>query len=477
VRFLNITAGTALLLSSMSVALGQNGCSDDESFNTCWQRLYDTARDTGTQMATAAMKEARAEAAQSQTGADSGGAVTASTLTDLIPLFDALGLLSTSDESEGTLAFNLNFLLPVQEADNNMQLQLVVNTAPKPLTQLVEAFPETVRGARQSDLQKDISAFGSSRVELTYSLVNRRFGRDFTVARAQLAPIYQGAWARAGMPMIDGALLGTQLAAVTQISSSGLDTATPFTAYPPELTTLRDEIKQKVAEIAPLIGKATAATQQELDGLKGLAALVEHQPQLLFSLSHDIRDDIVGPEKLSAKLTLELTRYNLGNFLRGPGAVCTDANAVKLGQQAYASCRSALNGYLNESGTALNAQPRWKLSAAYQRVKAIRYAYPNDGVELHLPETERIEVTAGWGRPLQADRVDVEVAYDSNIDSDANNKERVKATLTYTRRVGGMDVPFSLVYANRNEILGRVDHQLSLNLGIKFRPPAPSGAN
>jgi hypothetical protein len=37
-----------------------------------------------------------------------------------------------------------------------------------------------------------------------------------------------------------------------------------------------------------------------------------------------------------------------------------------------------------------------------------------------------------------------------------------------------MDVPFSIVYANKSEFLGDVDHQISLHVGVKFRPPAAS---
>ncbi|MBB6092545.1 hypothetical protein HNQ60_001423 [Povalibacter uvarum] len=484
-RIVQIATGVALLLSG-SLAMAQATCMDTESFDTCWQRLYDAAKGSSdlsgvpAKLAATEMNAARARAATAQTGADSGGTATASTLTDLIPLFDALGLIGNSDQSEGTLAFNLNFLLPVQEADKNMQLQLVVNTSPEPLTQLVEAFPETVRAARNSELQKDIGPFGDSRAELTYSLVNSRFGRDFTVARAQLAPIYEGAWARVGMPMIDGAKLDAQRAALTRLArdpapaARSVATTTPFGSYPAELNTLRDELKQHAAASASVIGAATLATQNELASLSRLAALVEQQPQLLFSLSHDIRDEVVGPEKTSAKLTFETTRYNLGAFLRGPGAICK-SGAVQSGQQEYARCISALNSYVDSTDEALKTQPRWKLGAAYHRVKAINYSYPDDNVALNLPETDRLEVTAGWGRPLQpvkdADRIDIEVGYDSNIDGDTSNKERLKATLTYTRRVGGMDMPFSIVYANKDEFLGEVDHQISLNLGIKFRPP------
>lgn len=477
----------ALLAAGAATTHAQEACRPNDSFDTCWQHFYDTSKNTTATLSAADTAAARAEAARAQTGADSGGAATASTLTDLIPLFDVLGLIGSSDQSDGTLAFNLNFLLPVQDADKNMQLKLLVNTSPEPLTQLVDAFPESVRAARKGDLQKDISTFGDSRAELTYSLVNSRFGRDFTMARAQLAPIYEGAWARVGAPMVEASRLDSQRAALTRLARSQIATdrnitdKTPFSSFPPELEALRNELAQEAVALGSAVGQATLATKTEIAraGLSRLGALVEQQPQLLFSVSHDIRDSITGPEKTSAKLTLEITQYNLGSFLRGDGAVCRSTETVRQGGPDYMRCVDALSRYVDSTEEALKTQPRWKIAAAYQRVKAINYSYPDDNVTLDLPKTERIEVTAGWGRPLQAakntDRIDLEVAYDSNVHGDTSNDGRLKATLTYTRRVADMDMPFSIVYANKDEFLGEVDHQISLNLGLKFRPPMPGG--
>ena len=65
----------------------------------------------------------------------------------------------------------------------------------------------------------------------------------------------------------------------------------------------------------------------------------------------------------------------------------------------------------------------------------------------------------------------MQLSYDSNLDDDDSNKERITASLTYTRRVADMDMPFSIVYANKDEFLGEVDHQISMNFGLKFRQP------
>jgi hypothetical protein len=486
---LNIFA--ALVLGGVSpIVHGEDGCDPmTGTLAACYQQSYDAANGPPPQAAAAFQaadeQSATKEVAKAQTGADSSGAVTASTLTDLQPLFDALGMLGNSgSQADGTLALNLNFLLPVQDADRNTQLSLVVNTAPEPFDQLVQAFPEAERAARKDSLQKDIGTFGDARAELTWSLVNARFGRDFTVARRMLAPIYEGA--RNKVVGATGQRDQTRLDRLRQLEKqltrnpdAGLtDEHTPFGQYPDKIAAFRFELIAQAKEAGEAIGNSNKATANELaaSGLSHLADLVAQQPQLLFTLSHDIRDSIVGPEKTSARLTWEFASRNLSNFLSSTGSSCRDEQQVRQGGGVYAQCVEALNSYVNTYADELEKQPRWKLSAAYQRVSATRYSFPTDNVTLDLPKTERIEVALGWGRPMtgakNADRLDLEAAYDSNVDNDTSNKERLKLTLTYTRRVADMDVPFSIVYANKNEFLGEVDHQISLHLGIKFRPPA-----
>jgi hypothetical protein len=155
---LNIFA--ALVLGGVSPLVHGQVAGCDPTTGTlalCFQQSYDASKGVPPPLAADLQakgeQSAKKEVAKAQTGADSGGAATASTLTDLVPLFDALGLLGNSGgQADGTLALNLNFLLPVQDADRNTQLSLLVNTSPQPLDQLVQAFPESQRAARKDSV-------------------------------------------------------------------------------------------------------------------------------------------------------------------------------------------------------------------------------------------------------------------------------------------------------------------------------------
>jgi hypothetical protein len=434
--------------------------------------------------ATAADTKAAAEVktdtqlAEAQTGANSAGTATASTFNDLAPLFEALGLVSQGDPEGGKLSLNLNFILPVADVENNnSQLKLLVNTQPEPLDELVQAFGETVREARKDSLQKDISTFGDAQLSFTWSLVNGRFGRDYRVLRPLVSPLIDGAVAsgraHAAATRVD------LRQALGNLGISMDDADKPIAQLAKSMPGADPADERKIIEAAVKAGESRLAdftainNELERTGLDQLAKLVEQQPQLLFSLTHDIRDEIVGPEKTAVTVTWEMTRKNLSSFLHGPGIMCAKPEIAKGTAAEYGACTTALRNYVGDGGINLENQWRFKLAASYQRVEELEFRYPDDEVELNLPETDRWEVSVGAGRPIQSktgtDRLDFELTYDSNIDNDTSNKERLKASLTYTRHLGDMDLPFSIVYANKNEFLGEVDHQISMHVGLKFR--------
>ena len=491
--YVRICAGLIVALCFVQSAFAQQRqpqpCADSETLLECFNRIQVATAPEASATEDAKKADALETAktiqdddlkkvlASALTGVDSGGTATAATMSDLAQLFNALGLLSSGDSEGGKLALDLNFLIPVQDVEkNNAQLKAVINTESKPLDPLVQAFGETVREARKDSLQKDISTFGDTQISFTWSLVNSRFGRDYSFLRERIAPMNEAAVNRARESASRERLraLPQLIAKANAAIGSPTATTTKFEDLPSDV---KEDLKTATFAAASERAAITRGIQTELNrsGFNRLADLVEQQPQLLFSLSHDIRDEIVGPEQTSGTITWEMTRRNLGAFLRREGRACT-ALEVGTGKSAqYDRCVNALAEYVGKDGIDLQKQWRVKLAASYHRVKGITYTYAADNVNLTLPEQDRWEIALAAGRPMgvgaNVGRLDFELAYDSNLDNDTTNKERFKATLTYTRRVGDMDMPFSVVYANKDQFLGEVDHQISLHLGLKFRQP------
>jgi hypothetical protein len=495
--YARILIGLVLVAGAAATALAQEPapCADDESLQGCFSRIQREAAPAAPGADVEAVEEAqkqdvKQELAEALTGAALGGDATAATKNDLAQLLNALGLLSSGDAQGSKIAVDLNFLLPVQDVENNnAQLKGIINTEPEPLDQLVQAFGETVREARKDSLQKDIAAFGDAQISFTWGLVNRRFGRDYSVLRDQIAPMNEGAVNRARSAARTDSIRAfpAVIARANEAVRAGNEArqranpgspAIPNTATFGELpisNELKAELKAATFNAANERAVITQGIQAELarSSLDRLAELVEQQPQLLFTLSHDFRDEIVGPESTSATVTWELNGRNFGAFLRNQGRSCASTEVATGTSPQYDSCVSALQSYL--AGDAIQNQWRFKLEASFKRIDSVDYSFPVDGVDLSMPKHDRWEVAVAAGRPLSNDknggRLDFELAFDSNLDDDTTNEERVTAALTYTRRVGDMDMPFSIVYANKDEFLGEVDHQLSMNLGLKFRQP------
>lgn len=461
---------------SQQAASDPEPCRDDERAEDCFLRVESATAPLPTRDSIAKLQEesVRHELEIAQTGVDTEGTATASTMKDLAQFLNAVGLLSTGDAAGSKVALDLNFLLPVQDvSSHNAQLQAIIETEPEPLDQLVQSFGETVREARKDSLQKDIPVFADVQLSFTWSLVNSRFGRDYTgTVRDRIAQLNQGAVNRGRATTKSEAVRALPEVLRRRNEAAGEQAKTAGTGQLPIDQALKDELKFVAFQAGRERALVTESIQNELNrtGINQLAKLVEQQPQLLFSLTHNLRDEIVGPESSSATVTWEMTTRNLGAFLRNEGRSCTNPD-VSSGTQSYDACVGALQKY--GGGVRLDQQMRYKLEASYKRVKSVTYSFTDDNVNLLIPQHDRWEVAFGAGRPLGSDshdaRLDFELSYDSSLDDDVTNKERLQASLTYTRRAGGMDMPFSIVYANKDEFLGEVDHRLSLNLGLKFR--------
>jgi hypothetical protein len=482
---LHTVCGISLAFLGLSApASAQDVCGDEATIFGCFSAVLE-AREAAlssskaknpdqVEVVAAAKKEtvkadAAAELADAKPGADTSGGATASTLTDLIPLINALGILSPEDSVGNQLGLDLNLLLKMQDVDSrNTQFKLLVNTQPEPLGALVESFDESVRDARKAALQKEITTLGDAELRLNWSLVSSRFGRDFSIARRYIYPIFDGA-ARAARASDAAHNSRADFEAFRQgLAASKIDGAKSFSSLPEparsELRAATIKAAQARADMTELFGQEIARVH-----LDRIADLVEEQPQLLVSLSHKSRDDIVGPDETSAGLTWEWSHRNLSAFLHDKGKPCLHEE-VNLGGAVYARCVKELGDYLAQD---FNEQWRFKLEAKYKRVGAVTFADPEYEVEFALPKTKRIEVTFGMGREFSGKpdlgRLDFEVSYDSNVDNDTSNKDRLKAAITLTKRMGDLDVPFSVVYANKNQFLGEVDHQIGMHVGVKFR--------
>jgi hypothetical protein len=249
---------------------------------------------------------------------------------------------------------------------------------------------------------------------------------------------------------------------------------------------LREQLKRLVSRHGAELGAAqkqvavVVRTRLAATGLDQLSDLVLRQPQLLFTATRRFRDELVGPDAFGAKVTYEHSFANYSGFLGKAGASCQSSKLSPNGSAGSladaAECYAALSNYLEDHAETLEAEDRISFSLEYRKVSAVNIVIPEDSVSLAIPKTNRMIGSLGYGRVLPRgaakDRVDFKADYDSNVSGKAGGKSRVIASITYTRKIAGMDVPFGIVYANKSEFLEGVDKQVSLHVGVKFKAPA-----
>jgi hypothetical protein len=448
--------------------------------------------------ATEVKKGAEEEAQEkNQAGASAAGSQARSTFTDLLPWFDALGMLSDADASDGTVALDLNFLLPVQKKEDvnrNSQLRWQFDIKPEPFEPLIEALPESVREARKKELQGKIKDTADSELQYTYSVVNEKLGRDFRRQSSRLTALLAPAFVAATEGEVDDAvtegrrrlvletdaILG-ELRALGMSGDSVLDA--PLSSFSPQqmklvnqfVTSTRDNLGVALAK------KLTVIRDTAID-LKAdaLAQLVLLQPQLTLSANKRFRDELVGPEQFGFKITYERSFVSLNDFIEEAGKSCAPLKQYRASKGALTpvdsdACLKKLGEYMDRHAEEIGDEDRITGSLEYKKVDRWQFALPNDAIDLDRPKYDRIIGALGYGRAISRsnsegkDRVDFEASYDSNLDADDSYKSRLVVTLTYTRRFRDMDLPISIVYANKSEFLEGVDKQLGLHFGLKFR--------
>jgi hypothetical protein len=96
-----------------------------------------------------------------------------------------------------------------------------------------------------------------------------------------------------------------------------------------------------------------------------------------------------------------------------------------------------------------------------------------------LESARKLKLSAGLSRKIpisetEAVKLDLVASYE-DVGDDPNRQDRGIASLTFTRKVGMMDIPFSIVYANHGEFLPDVDARLSAHVGLKFNMSGGNG--
>ncbi len=423
-----------------------------------------------------ANREALSEISQKNTGESSAigddGAVTVNDFASKMRLSVDSGSLNASDSQ--ALSFEwTNFLgLGATEKGHNYKLQVRLGGG-----ELYQPLNDALGdAARASELEGQLGDADNVVIGFSYNIVNGKLGRNPQTARAVFADIMEEA-RLAAMPSefeadkiaddSDEMLLAIQdLIATTRETT--FDTI-PDTALAKNYVVAYENAIR--AEFASLVAYRTQLRQL---GFYDLVDLVDNQPQLSLTFGGTVRDELAGPDELSATFSYEKGFVNVNGFRKHQKRACQDPT------ESAAQC---LSSYLTaDRRSQLERGDRVAVSLEYSKTQDYDINLSDDNVALDLDGQKKFIGSVSYGRYLAfgqegtgRSRLDLGLSYE-DVSSDPSRQDRGMGTVTFSQRVAqGSILSFSLVYASKPEFRGDVDEELSARVGLNYKFASDQG--
>lgn len=213
----------------------------------------------------------------------------------------------------------------------------------------------------------------------------------------------------------------------------------------------------KAPVLRDIVRGMNMAETAKLDELK-FQQLVENAPQLHVGLDISEKEDFVGPDSVSAKITYEFPlRVSLSDMLES----------------------GDFNSYVVRNAAAIEAADRMKVSLEYEDIDDYRVTNLPGNAIFEANGGRKIIASVAYGRRLSTDgprqsRFDAELRYeDSDMDDMIN--DRAIASFTYSLQLsddGQWTLPITLLYSNREEFVSETsDTEITAHVGIKWELP------
>jgi len=467
--------------------LAEVKCLMGETPDQCWTRAMPAADQEQALQAEKVELEAQtiSDLHAKPTGIQTTGSNLKSNTTDFLPLIAMSGLLGDTKDigTNGTYAFDLNFLIPGLAQDKNSKLKAVVNSQPKVATAIKQQIPEAQRDDAVKKIEAGLGDLADYSLSYTFDWIDQSHGRGFNNYENRFAALNEAIARRfQSMPVNS-----VKLAAIGEFGES-------LRLKHPDLqivdnTTFGDILRQvgsddfgvsleKFETAAIRTAEALTVKRQMFTdaGLESFASLIDNQPQLTLSAVKKVRDKVAGGDETSGKLTYEWSRVNLNNALRGRCQQDLDTPSTdKIDDDTLNRCLEQYTSYVTQNAKLLKDGDKFSFSAEYLNIGKEVFDLPSQGLTgLKIDAAKKLIISAGWSRlfadPAGGDqpmRVDFVGSYE-NVSNDPQRQDRGVATLTITRKFGNLTVPLGIVYANHGEFLGDVNKQLSAHVGLKF---------
>jgi hypothetical protein len=451
----------ALFLSAAPVA-GQQPAQDCDlaiTVEQCYQRGRGVDVGERTVRATTAPQTVGDEAATS--------------IRDFLPRIGAALLTPGLPEDYGALALKLN----QRTAGITWQLGAQLNQ-PALYPPILDAIPEARRSEAQTRLEDRLREQDDFSLSLAITPENTSFGRSFRPHRGEVSALVSEIIGPLSGPMMAAAdELGRLLVAPLAPEARGNPRCVPPGGRGRESIALECfEPASREALVRAALSYGQAVTERETRSqrllaesrIQAISTLLGNQPQLVFNLSGRIRNDLAGPDQVTASFRGEYGFRNL-NWLRRQCGRSDRTVTID------AAC---LQNVLDRRGTreAMGQARRIFLTADASLVTQHDLLLPQDTVHIASEQSWEVKGTAGYGQyfgnlaagPVRP-RIDLDLSYAFQGERSLKEERlvaRVIYTLPVTEQLSGA---FGAVWANKPEYRGEVRRALSATLGLTYK--------
>lgn len=460
-----------LVLFVLSVALPAAAeaqlCKANETVTGCVNRLLD---DRGT--AEGAAKATAASAAKNtEAGVFDPGNGLSSSVKDFLPLLQLSGLIGPvqTDDSTGVITVAINPVLTGK--DKHTQLRAVINTKGKLYGPLKSQLTKDVAEALEKKLTTEKDRQNVT-LEFSYNYTSRRFGRDYAPFDDLLGQLLLAAARRPTVLAANTALRDAAIALATEMQKLGIQIDDVFSQFETNRSTIEGLIANRVE--ASRASEAALAAVIKSTGINRYGPLLVNRPQLHFAASRSWRDALYGPNELHVRVTYEAgVGQGFNRFLsRVKGLDCT---------KEFERCLAEFQRIATAADVSAQLKAGSRFSMFFEVHQFNRYEAPADVSPFTSPKIPTFAAGATLGRLVGVSdtgvaqgRLDFAVKWERPKDRSVA-KDHTRASITFTKKIGDVSVPFGLVWANRPEFLDpeSYDHGLTARVGLKFNlfPP------
>jgi len=409
--------------------------------------------------------QASTEAAQTATervldkAVPEGSPETQGSLRDFLPFFfGSLGLGDVKDEN-GALTLTFNPELLKMGPKNPLSLQTVIRD-PVIFDALIKEIPESIRADRKSALEEQLESFDDVEVNLSWSRESERFGRNPEDHNKLMGDLFADVTEKAAKKV--GTTSTKKL--LDLLADPNLD----LSKKPGEADdSIRARLDPSIIAAAKEIGERQKVFTDQIKSRRWyeLDDLVNNQPQILASATYRRREDLIGPDEWSAKLSFEMGFANINGLKK----YCEDKGKSE-------SDSDCLSDYLTKVGKTTDIAPRLKIEGEFGEFDQYFFELPADHVSYRLDRIQKTVIKGSLGGYMhsnaqgnQTTRVDLEGLFE-DVTGDEKRNNRFVATLTFSQKMtGDMSAAFSVVYANKPEYLGEVDEELGARVGLRYK--------